>query len=261
MSVVCNKCGTSPPHASDSWCLACSALEQLGAELKGTWGAQGTRAIASDLIASCLRQVRALRRFGLAQLRPAEPLHPPPGRELPSDRERERSRAPAVRSVDKESREEARKLDRTVERRDASPDEDEEESFEEESEEEDEEEAKATTPKAKASPPKGAVKEKERSRSGGRSSRHREGGSTGHRDRSRSALDREELPRRRSHRRHHVHSGEDRGRGRGNTRKRYRPGHRGGSKHQKFHRAIDDPYRRFHHQQPDSFWDRDHFEK
>lgn len=260
MSVVCNKCGSSPPHGSDSWCLACSALEQLGAELKGTWGAQGTRAIASDLIASCLRQVRALRRFGLAQLKPAEPLHPPPGRELSGVRERERSRAPAVRPVDKGAREESRKLDRTEERRDASPEEDEEESFEEESEEE-EEEPKATAPKAKATPREGADRDKERSRSRARSSHHREGGSTGHRDRSRSPLEREELPRRRSHRRYHGRSGEERGRGRGNTRKRYRPGHRGGARHQKFHRAIDDPYRRFHHQQPDSFWDRDHFDK
>eukprot|EP00438_Fugacium_kawagutii_P002308 Skav226067 [mRNA] locus=scaffold211:609064:615202:- [translate_table: standard] len=78
---LCNKCGTSAPFADDSWCLACSALEQLGAELKGPWPQAGTRAITNDLVCTCLRQVRALRKLGLAlgagSTKPPEPLEPP----------------------------------------------------------------------------------------------------------------------------------------------------------------------------------------
>lgn len=54
------------PHESDSWCLGCSAAEALTAELRNTWGSPGSRALATDLLVSGLRQVRALRRLGLA---------------------------------------------------------------------------------------------------------------------------------------------------------------------------------------------------
>ena len=39
-------------------------------------------------------------------------------------------------------------------------------------------------------------------------------------------------------------------------RKRKRGNHRAGKKHQRLWRAHTDPFKRFHHRQPDSFWDR-----
>ena len=66
MALRCNKCGQDSPHLGDSWCLACSALEALTGELRCGWGSPGSRAIATDLITSAVRQVRALRRIGIA---------------------------------------------------------------------------------------------------------------------------------------------------------------------------------------------------
>lgn len=253
----CNKCQNAPPHGSDSWCLSCACHEQLGIELKGAWGSGGSRSVASDLIASCLRQVRALRRLGLAagsgSVKPAEPPGPPPGfgaappsgAPAPS-KPRATSKASGAKSVKEED------------------DEADEESTEGSESEEPERDEVATTPKARAVPPS-THKGEERSR--GRSSRrvreHRrreEAPSSGHRDReghrrSRSRGEREELPRRRSkdERRsgEHVRSG----------RRRRRPGHRGGSRHQRLYRAEEDPYKRFHLKQPDSFWDQEHFSR
>lgn len=65
MQSVCNKCKQSPPHLGDSWCLSCSAVEALTAELKQGWGLSGTRALCDDLLATAVRHVRALRRLGL----------------------------------------------------------------------------------------------------------------------------------------------------------------------------------------------------
>ena len=36
----------------------------FGVDLAGTWDSLGCRAIASDFIVSCVRQIRALRNFG-----------------------------------------------------------------------------------------------------------------------------------------------------------------------------------------------------
>ena len=66
MATRCNKCGQADPHQSDSWCLACSALEAIDSELRSGWGTAGTRALATDLLASAVRQIRAARRLGLA---------------------------------------------------------------------------------------------------------------------------------------------------------------------------------------------------
>ena len=62
----CNKCGEADAFSSDSWCLACCTHEELGLELRGHWGLTGSRALATDIVTSAVRQVRALRRFGLA---------------------------------------------------------------------------------------------------------------------------------------------------------------------------------------------------
>ena len=64
MSNLCNKCRQSEAYQGDSWCLGCSSLEALGVELKENWGVAGSRAVATDLLTSVVRQVRALRRLG-----------------------------------------------------------------------------------------------------------------------------------------------------------------------------------------------------
>eukprot|EP00438_Fugacium_kawagutii_P000234 Skav212279 [mRNA] locus=scaffold732:326080:334230:- [translate_table: standard] len=243
---LCNKCQAAEPHGSDSWCLGCAAHEQIAVELKGAWPQPGLRVIASDLVASCLRQIRALKRVSLAvgagSARPPEPAGPPPGYSAAPPPERERSRAPP-----REEREGVRNFVKQ-----------EEEENEEASgsasgdyEEEEEEEEPTTSAKSKPRPPSPQP-------------RHHEGGSSGHRkedrhERSKSRGARSELPRLRSRDREHREHRRTSGKRHHEGRKRHRPHHRGGSKHQKLHKAGSDPYRRFHHQQPGSFWDQDHF--
>eukprot|EP00438_Fugacium_kawagutii_P035668 Skav205025 [mRNA] locus=scaffold1026:370533:376645:- [translate_table: standard] len=97
--MTCNKCKQSPRFHGDTWCLPCSAWQQLGCELAETWATPGSRLLCGDLIISTLRQVRALRRLAGAgagsspappagevssaaasgSQRPAEPAGPPPG--------------------------------------------------------------------------------------------------------------------------------------------------------------------------------------
>ena len=61
----CNKCRQWEPHLGDSWCLGCSAVEALNGERAG-WGIGGSRQVAHDILTSAVRQLRALRRLGLA---------------------------------------------------------------------------------------------------------------------------------------------------------------------------------------------------
>ena len=118
MSGRCNKCGQGDPHLSDSWCLGCSAVEALNGELRLVWGSAGTRALACDLLASAVRQVRALRRLGIAgagRVRASSPVGAAPQRaptvvapRVPTPPRVERSAAspapsPAVKKEDEES--------------------------------------------------------------------------------------------------------------------------------------------------------------
>lgn len=64
--MACNKCKQAARFQSDSWCLSCSAWEQLGQELCLGWPSPGGRLLACDLVVSTLRQVRALRRLSSA---------------------------------------------------------------------------------------------------------------------------------------------------------------------------------------------------
>ena len=92
MSVRCNKCHQTEPHLGDSWCIACTGCEALVGELRAAWGLAGTRALAHEAIVSTVRQVRALRRLGIAgagRVRASSPpagpgraesAHPPPER-------------------------------------------------------------------------------------------------------------------------------------------------------------------------------------
>eukprot|EP00913_Durusdinium_trenchii_P008686 g8159.t1 len=58
---VCARCKRAPPAHADTWCLACSAWEALGTELGFAWHHPGLRVVASDVLVSAARTVRALR--------------------------------------------------------------------------------------------------------------------------------------------------------------------------------------------------------
>ena len=47
-----------------------SSLESLGGELREQWGAEGSRLLATDVLVSTVRQVRALRRLADRSERP-----------------------------------------------------------------------------------------------------------------------------------------------------------------------------------------------
>ena len=86
MSRRCNKCGQAAPYLSATWCLGCNVVEALTGELRLAWGLGGSRAVATDILVSATRQVRALRRLGIAgggRARPASPVgagsRAPPG--------------------------------------------------------------------------------------------------------------------------------------------------------------------------------------
>ena len=122
--VSCHKCRQALPHESDSWCLGCSAVEALSLELRNIWGSPGSRAVATDIICSGLRQVRALRRLGVSgaglgpaslatavcgaspgSLPPPEPANPPkPVVEAPS---KSPAKAAEVKEEPKEDSEES----------------------------------------------------------------------------------------------------------------------------------------------------------
>ena len=58
---VCARCRRVSPTAGDTCCLACSAWEAIGNELSFSWSHPGLRTVATDLVVSAVRQVRALR--------------------------------------------------------------------------------------------------------------------------------------------------------------------------------------------------------
>ena len=261
--VSCHKCRQALPHESDSWCLGCSAAEALSLELRNIWGSPGTRAIATDLICSCLRQVRALRRLGVGgagvslaspaasdtpvapgSLRPPEPAIGPK-RKVPEP-------IPAA-APEAEVKQELK--------------EDSEESEEESTSGEDQQVGTAAKSKAEPLP---------RRRSGGHQAvdraEHQQAPEGEARLKSRSRKrdkgertvsekkDRTERKRRRSG----HHSSSWRGRSPGKTEGRSRregsgrrKSHRGGAKHQRLYRAAEDPFKRFHQQRPEGYWDQE----
>ena len=71
----CNKCKTAPAAEGDSWCTGCTSWEFIGRELGGSWDSSGARLLASDLVVTTARQIRALRSLsaGLARQPPGNP--------------------------------------------------------------------------------------------------------------------------------------------------------------------------------------------
>ena len=271
MSTRCNKCGQTEPYQSDSWCLGCSALEALGSELRSGWGTTGTRALATDLLVSAVRQVRAVRRLGLAgagrsraltpdgadrsrassqPLRSEIPPPPPdPGKEHPS----------TVAEPDKPVKSEQGEHEEESEY--------EEESGEEEVLEEDRAIGLKAVPKAAPEPPPRAERpEIPRRRSTGRPDdpRQAEREQAAREDRDQSRRDRRWDSRERRRRsRSRRRAADEREPGprepppkKKKKKRKNRKQHRAGSRHQRLWRAHQDPFKRFHHRQPDSFWDR-----
>ena len=259
--MLCNKCGQGTPHLSDSWCLACTSIEALGSELKLSWGSPGARAIASDLLVSCVRNTRALRRLSLSgagenrapeaaagsraavklearstsaapSLRvppaPLAPPPPPPGREVKS----EKSESEEYESESSESGEGAAKELPAEEEKEKEP------SL-----------CPGTAAKSKA--------DKEKSTSLPRQARHQEAtGSAGDsRVRIKERRDRSPRRERSRHRRREDESERHHRDDRRGDRRKGKKVRRGGSKHQRFYRAETNPYKRFHQQLPERFWD------
>ena len=266
MALRCNKCHQGEPYLSDTWCLACSSVEALTGELKCGWRNQGTRALATDVLTTAVRQVRALRRLGLAGAGrarartpepvkgdpPAEPRGAPPEGAGADRVERREERAPTPPKPLVKDEEKGSKSDAS-----------------EYTYEDGESETEALPASGLKAAPKAAV-EKERSEIPRRRSSRASGGSPVAGS-SRAREDRGECEERREEKGEHRHRSRQRRRsrsrrdhhregheetGRKKRKKRHRPQHRGGSKHQKHYKAAEDPYRRFHYRQPGSFWDR-----
>ena len=268
----CNKCHQAEPHQGDSWCLACSGVEALSEELKAGWGTPGTRVLAADLVRSCVRQVRALRRLGIAgagRVRAASPQPagsgrvgavpkappppPPPAPAAPaSEREASRTRE-AGPSRDREVKKEAEHHSSDYSEGEESEDVAEDKPVEHEGDTRAPDSAGLKpAPKPRPDNREEIPRRRPEDRSGHRQGadprrdpyreedeRYEDRASQGRRrDRSRS----------RHHRRHHQ-----KGDGRGQKRKKRK--HRAGSKHQRLYRAAEQPFRRFHHRQRGDFWD------
>ena len=329
MSKRCNKCGQGDPHLSDTWCLACTAVEAVTGELRLAWGTGGTRALATDLLVSATRQVRALRRLGIAgggRSRPAsparavlpaaagegagraatpapEPPPPPPHPKAavkeedadsseytedtgePSEEKERRlpgaqpgvTLAPKAKSDRRESLPRRRASDQSSVKREA--DQSRAPSDDQRSAEEEADYGRAPSKEQHLPPPE---EEQARPRSSGNrraSDRETHPEESVDRDpnRTRGEADKSRAHSREGYHQHRPHSGEGRRcrrsrSRRGGHRRVYEnePGgepkkkkkknkhrqHRAGSKHQQYHKAAEDPFRRFHYRPPDSFWDR-----
>ena len=261
---ACNKCRLEAGHLGDSWCLCCSAVEALSGELRANWGGAGTRRVAADILSSAVRQLRALRRLGVAgagqgqarrevaggsrattpRCEVPEPEHPPRAEAAPGTGEG------AVGGVKEEDQGDPGDLESQ-----------EEEEEEESDEEEAEPRAPAAAPKRKAenedrspvprrrlqslppppSPPRGesrGERARERSRRRDRSVERR----GERRDRRREETEDDD-------RRHPPEGGAKK------KKKKKNKSHRAGSKHQRLYRAEANPYQRLHYKPPGSYWD------
>ena len=267
MAGVCNKCRQAQPHLSDSWCLACSAHEALGNEFRSVWGQPGSRAIATDIICSSLRQVRALRRFGVAVAvktgsTPLEGASLHPSSKSSGAEPRETGTGPILTPAPHVKEEESQESESG-----SSEPEEPQESAKEEKKVTEDAAHKTTAAKSKAKQERSPVprrRQEERARSdegkerkkkrSPSSARSHEGRRHQVPEGPRSSRDHWRHPESERDRRHsHKKEKVDR-----RERKRYRPGHRGGSRHQKLEKGLEDPYRRFHLPQPDAFWDGQH---
>lgn len=279
MALTCQKCRQAVPHESDSWCLGCSAAEALTAELRNSWGSQGSRALATDLVVSGLRQVRALRRLGLAagSGRAVRGQDAAEGRETPRGSLPPPEPAVGPRSSLRSGGQGDPPAPAEVKREELEEEESESEASAEESP------CTGAFPKSKAEPlPRRRTSEGGRTEPGveeassrigrredasdpahkqakeearGRGDRQR--GESLNRREAEVARDRKDKKERsRSRKRKSSTGGHHQHRGEPGQRKKKRS-HRAGSKHQRLYRAAENPYKRFHHRRPDGYWDQD----
>ena len=242
MTQLCNRCKSWVPLPGDTWCIGCSAAEELRAEFTRGWSA-AYRRIAHDLVASTVRSVKALRNLSSGvqsaiQSEVAKRTQPPnagpavrlvePKGEERKEKEDERSAIPRRRTTTPKRKPSPEKGGN---KRVRSP------SFENEgSEEEDETEEESGAPDPGHSPirdtdnrkppepdhpPPGSRKKESEAKRNQGDRHHNPQGRTSHRPR------------------------ESRGR---------RPGHRAGRKHQRLHRLLIDPTTPVHRQPAASFW-------
>ncbi len=101
--MTCNKCKQAPPREGDTWCLPCSAWEAIGVSLSGRWASAGLRGSAAEAVVNTARLLKSLRNVdaGLVARAKSEASRPkvaPVKEEEVEEPKRERSRSPLVRS-------------------------------------------------------------------------------------------------------------------------------------------------------------------
>lgn len=222
----CNKCRQTAPWEQDSWCLGCSGLETLQTELSASWKHSAFRAAAHDVIVGAVRSVRTLRSLSSSchsadRSRAAVEAHrsvvsAAPAR-APESPERGRTRLPTPPPPP----------DRVKAQ---------EETSEEDVEEEEEED------KAQDEEVTGACPKRDPSRKPPEPSHPP--------PQDRVHQDRPELPR--SHR---SGTKEEHRSGKKKRKGDHRRGSRGGGKHQRTYRQLEDPLIRVHRRPPASFWE------
>ena len=260
---ACNKCKQEPGHLGDSWCLCCSATEAISGELRANWAGSGARQVAADILSSAVRQIRALRRLGVASAGVSRGQRDSAGfRRAESARPGEVPE-PAERPVAGEARERPRAGESRVKEEDNEQADSSDEEEEESEDEEDEAPVVAAAAKKKPSseerspvrrrppipePPSPPRDRHRRAHSRERSQRRdhsRDRGrsyeeSSRHRDRA-DWQDRSSVPAKKKKKKKRKSKT-------GKT-------HRAGGKHQRLYRGEANPYQRLHYKPPGSYWD------
>ena len=237
----CNRCKQGAPLPGDTWCLACSAWEAVGRDLAGHWDCAGSRAVATDLLVNCVRQVRALRNLGAGISRAS-------GSRAVADQSRATGSEPSPSTRKEASDHQSSRARSALPRKSSAPpppkvekSETEDEGEEEESEESQEEEpplpGARSLPKDWRNQPGEGVERGEKPRSSRHSSHRKESTGRG-----------EGKPGRSGHHREGRHRERDRDRTRSGKR-------RGGRKHQRLDRLAHNPELPVHRKQSDKFWE------
>ena len=219
----CAKCRQCSRHESDTWCLGCTAAQALGTELAAHWATPALRAVANDLVVSAVRGVVALREIS-GSIQSAGASRAALERQTASTRAEGRS--PARREEPRAPRSSsAKQVKEQVE----------EESSEEESEEE---EPERDSPVPVGAVPKSAPVSRPPEPSGPPPER--------------APLQRRPQP----VKRHHSENTRDRPRRRREG-KSSRRGSRGGGKHPRLYRTLDNPDIQVHRKPPKDCWRQD----
>ena len=216
--MFCAKCRQCEPTGTDSWCIACTGVETLTAELRARWSTPALPAIANELIVSAVRGVTALREISSSwdsagRSRAAGP----PG-------DSHRGLSPRGRERSLEDRGSRRSRGASVKQQAESS----------EDEEEEEEEPVRRSPSfrgatAKADPARKPPEPPHSPR--------------GHREHHHHSS--EKSKRKRSEDKRDRHRGKDKPRKRGN---------RAGFHHQRLYRTLEDPDLKVHRRPPKSYW-------